>query len=81
MARKYYKVKIIHLDHADVAAAPGSAAAEDEAHGAAAQHPRQPGEVGVDIRLDVGKGLLLINVNQNEDHNDETNLDVLLAQS
>ena len=73
-----YNVKIIHLDHADMAAAPGAAAAEDEAHGAAAQHPRQPGEVGVDIRLGETR---CRSTKQTEDLNDETNLDVLLAQS
>ena len=61
-----------------MAAAPGSAAAEYESHGAAAQHPRQPGEVGVDIRLGETR---CRSTNQNEDHNDETNLDVLLPQS
>ena len=41
------------LDHAHVAAAPGPAPAQHQAHGAAPEHPRQPGEVRVDVRLDV----------------------------
>ena len=41
------------LDHADVAAAPGPAPAQHQPHRAAPQHPRQSGEVGVNVRLNV----------------------------
>ena len=46
-------VFLTDLDHADMAAAPGPAPTKHQAHGAAPEHPRQPGEVRVDVRLDV----------------------------